>query len=299
TIAEHASKLDALISDWKTCKKGKLTIEKRAKYCATASDVIDIFAHHLDLGPKNKDENEIVASGSCQSQFRVKLAEARKRMANPDRIPIHFSLARVSKRLQNMDVSKIPTKGDLVDVIVMLSMRPAEVRSLQINYYEPDPSNIPAWYKDGYSWYCMGYLKSRGEKKKNPVLKPLLSMEKNPERARELLTWIQEAIKARKLHDLVFTESGKRNDTPFNEFLKQEPYKTLPGKLRDYGSKHASRIHGGDNYAIGNTESEKSDSEPETSDSPKPQTQASSPSQAIKMDSILAEIDAILAEIQK
>ena len=72
-------------------------------------------------------------------------------MANPDRIPIHFSLARVSKRLQNMDVSKIPTRGDLVDVIVMLSMRPAEVRSLQINYYEPDPSNIPAWYKDGYS----------------------------------------------------------------------------------------------------------------------------------------------------
>ena len=54
------------------------------------------------------------------------------------------------------------------DVVVMLSMRPAEVRSLRINYYEPDPSNIPAWYKDSYSWYCTGYLKSRGEKKKNP-----------------------------------------------------------------------------------------------------------------------------------
>ncbi|CAG8790076.1 24065_t:CDS:2, partial [Dentiscutata erythropus] len=362
-LREHASKLDALISDWKAHKcvkealartgqsrclfskeqieallldkrKGKLTIEKRAKYCTTASDVIDIFVHHLDLGLKNKDENEIVASGSRQSQFHVKLAEAgvnpkiintwakdreliqyfnkiqrkrtKKRMANPDRIPIHFSLARVSKRLQDMDVSKISTRGDLADMIVILSIKPAE-------------------YKDGYSWYCTGYLKSRGEKKKNPIPKPLLSMEKNPECAKELLTWIQEAIKARKLHNPVFTESDKRNDTPFNEFLKQEPYKTLPGKLRDYGSKHASRIYGGpdsipqylslltrialrqeldrldagDNYAIGNTESEESDSEPETSDSPKPQTQASSPSQTIKMNSMLAEIDAILAEIQK
>ncbi|CAG8716594.1 4991_t:CDS:1, partial [Funneliformis mosseae] len=24
----------------------------------------------------------------------------------------------------------------------------------------------------------------------------------------------------------------------------QEPYRTIPGKLRDYGAKHASRIHG-------------------------------------------------------
>jgi hypothetical protein len=51
-------------------------------------------------------------------------------MANPDRIPIHFSLANVSKRIQNMDVSKIPTREDLADVIVMLSMRPGEVRLL-------------------------------------------------------------------------------------------------------------------------------------------------------------------------
>ncbi|KAF0355551.1 hypothetical protein F8M41_015029 [Gigaspora margarita] len=224
-----------------------------------------------------------------------------------------------------MDVSKIPTREDLMDIIVMLSMRPAEVRSLQINHYEPNPSNIPAWYKDGYSWYCTGYLKSRGEKKKNSVPRPFLSMEKNPEHARELLIWIQNAIKARKLRDPVFTENETRNAWPFNEFLKQEPYRTIPKKLRDYGSKHASRIHGGkkptpqhlkllskiamrqesdrldagDNYAIGDTESEESDSEPETSDSSKPQIQASSLSQTIEMDSMLAEIDAMLAEIQK
>src|SRR6266496_5531258 len=113
-------------------------------------------------------------------------------------------------------------------------------------------------------------------------------MEKNPECARELLTWIQDAIKAKKLSDPVFTESETYNAWPFNEFLKQEPYRTIPKKLRDYESKHASRIHGGknptsqhlklllriamrqeldrldagDNYAIGDTKSE--DSSPES-----------------------------------
>ena len=169
-------RIEALLPDK---RKGKLTIEGRAEFCATAGGAMDIFAYHLDISPKNKDENEIVAGVSRQSTFRVKLAEGgvdsaiieefakdkdliqesnkiqkkqtKKRMANPDRIPIHFSLANVSKRIQNMDVSKILTNEDLADVIVMLSMRPGEVRSLQINHYEPDPLNIPAWYKEGYS----------------------------------------------------------------------------------------------------------------------------------------------------
>ena len=123
-------------------------------------------------------------------------------------------------------------------------------------------------------------------------------MKKNPERARELLTWIRDAIKAKKLSDPVFTESGTRNAWPFNQFLKQEPYKTIPKKLRDYGSKHASRIHGGknptpqhlkllsrialrqesdrldagDNYAIGDTESE--DSDPEDDCNPEPESES-------------------------
>ena len=85
-----------------------------------------------------------------------------------------------------------------------------------------------------------------------------------------------------------FYWSRKHNAWPFNEFLKQESYRTIPEKLRDYGVKHASRIHGdkkptpqylkllsriamrqesdhlyaSDNYAIGDTESE--DSSPES-----------------------------------
>ncbi|CAB4392846.1 unnamed protein product [Rhizophagus irregularis] len=315
-------RIEALLPDK---RKKNLTIEIKAEYCTTSGDAIDIFAHHLDLGLKNKDENEIVAGVSRQSKFRVKLAEGgvnpaiieefakdkkliqdsnkiqkeqtKKRLANSGkiRIPKHLSSASVFKRIQNMDVSKVPTKEDFVDVIVMLSMRPAEVRSLQINHYEPDPSNIPAWYKEGYSWYCTGYLKSKGEKKENPDPRPFLSMEKNPERARELLTWIQDAIKAKKLRDPVYTESGTRSAWLFNEFLKQEPYKSIPKKLRDYGSKHASRIHGGpkatpqhlklltrialrqesdrldagDNYAIGDTESEDNGTESDHNSEPK------------------------------
>ena len=114
-------------------------------------------------------------------------------------------------------------------------------------------------------------------------------MEKNLKRVRKLLTWIQNAIKAKKLSDPVFTESGTRSAWSFNEFLKQEPYRTIPKKLRDYGSKYAFRIHGsknstpqhlklllrialrqesdrldaGDNYAIGDIKLENSRPEDE------------------------------------
>jgi hypothetical protein len=103
-LREHAPELNAQLHDWTDRKsiknllvrgtkkrkafskeqigvlvpdkrKEKLTIEERAKYCAKAGTALDIFAHHLELGPKNKDENEIVASASCQSTFRAKLAE--------------------------------------------------------------------------------------------------------------------------------------------------------------------------------------------------------------------------------
>ncbi|CAG8641196.1 24877_t:CDS:2 [Dentiscutata erythropus] len=313
-LNKHAPKLDVLLPDWmaRRCvkvalargtnnrrsfseeqieallpdkRKRKLTIEERAKYCAKIGDAMDIFTHHLDLVEGGVSPKIITTYAKdpklIQESNKIQKKQTKKRMANPDRIPIHFSSARVLKGFR-----------------IWIS---AEVRSLQIIHYEPDPLNAPVWYKEGYSWYCTGYLKSRGEKKKNLEPRLFLSMEKNPERARELLTWIQDAIKVKKLSDFVFTRNETHNAWPFNEFLKQEPYRTIPKKLRDYRSKHASRIHSGkkptpqhlkllsriamrqesdhldagDNYAIGDTESEESDSEPEISDSPKPQTQGS------------------------
>jgi hypothetical protein len=104
-LSEHAPELDALLpDDWMACRcvkvalakgtenrrlfskerieallpdkrKGKLTIEERAKYCAKTGDFIDIVANHWRLGPKSNDENEIVADVSRQLKFRVKLTE--------------------------------------------------------------------------------------------------------------------------------------------------------------------------------------------------------------------------------
>ena len=137
---------------------------------------------------------------------------------------------------------------DLADVIVMLSMRPAEVSSLQIINYKPDSEDLPAWYKAGYSWYCTGCRKQRDKQ----MLMRLLSMEKDPERARELLTWIQDAIKAGKLRDPVYTETGKRNNVPFAKFIKslktnQDKDEITPELLRKIGAKHASMVHAGPN----------------------------------------------------
>ncbi|CAG8566572.1 1624_t:CDS:2 [Funneliformis mosseae] len=113
----------------------------------------------------------------------------------------------------------------------------------------------------------------------------------------------------------------------------QEPYRTIPKKLRDYGSKYASRIHGGknltsqhlkllsrialrqesdhfdagDNYVMGDTESEddspESDHESDHEFGSVPEANGLKPqpdpqkSQTIEMDSILAEIDTMLAKI--
>ncbi|RGB24179.1 hypothetical protein C1646_773465 [Rhizophagus diaphanus] len=261
-LSEHAPELSASLPDWKACKK------ERVEYCAKGGDAMDIFTHYLELGPKNNDENEIVASSSRQSQFCVKLEEAgvspevihicikdkeliqksnkiqreqtKKRMADSNRIPIHFFSAIVTKRLQSINITKKPTMQNLADVIVMLCMRPSEVSSLQINHYEVDPSNVPAWYKEEYSWYYTSYKKLRTK-----VSRPFLSMEKNPERARELLTWIQEVIKTDKLYDPVYTKSRKRSTKLFREFLKS--YRTESKKLRRYRKRHASRTHGGKN----------------------------------------------------
>jgi hypothetical protein len=53
--------IEALLPDK---RKGKLTIEERAKYCAKTGDFIDIVANHWRLGPKDENENEIVAGVS-------------------------------------------------------------------------------------------------------------------------------------------------------------------------------------------------------------------------------------------
>ncbi|RHZ53398.1 hypothetical protein Glove_442g12 [Diversispora epigaea] len=253
------NQIEALVPD----KRGKkLTIKERARYCAKTGDVWDIWLHASDLAvPKNNTDEAIVAakagvdskqidtyaklSDLTRASNKIQQRKLEEGLHNPPKTPKHFSLEKGLRRIQNFDVTKIPTMQDLADVIVMLSMRPAEVTTLRIIHYEPGKINPPEWYKPGYSWYCTGYIKNKGDAKNNPEPRRLLSMEKNPERAKELLTWIQDAIATGKLRNPVYSISGKRSTGVFSKFLK--PYGITAKRLRKIGGKHASRVHSGQN----------------------------------------------------
>ncbi|CAG8486055.1 9450_t:CDS:1, partial [Acaulospora colombiana] len=126
----------------------------------------------------------IVAVSFCLSQFCKELAEAgvdpeqidtytklpditiasnkiQKRklewgLISRPKIPKYFSLEEELRRLQNICTTETPTLQNLADMIMMLSMRPAEVTTLRIIHYEPDESNPLEWYNPNYSWYCTG-----------------------------------------------------------------------------------------------------------------------------------------------
>src|SRR5437764_13793734 len=66
-------KIEAIVIDK---RKEKLTIEKRADYCAKADNKWVIFCHNMELSPKNNNIKEVIASTSRQYQFREKLAKA-------------------------------------------------------------------------------------------------------------------------------------------------------------------------------------------------------------------------------
>jgi len=80
------------------------------------------------------------------------------------------------------------------------------------------------------------------------------SLEKNEERARQLLTWIQEAIVSGALKD-----PGKPGSTYLSSFLKKDEYipkpyePLLPGSLCKLGAVFASVVHGPKNPSKANT----------------------------------------------
>jgi hypothetical protein len=82
--------------------------------------------------------------------------------------PDHFSLESVKERLDLYDVSNIPNKQALADVMIMLCIRPAEIKTLRI-----------------FNGGVTGYAKNRGVQDNPRVFR---SLEKNEERARQLLT---------------------------------------------------------------------------------------------------------------
>ncbi|CAG8784788.1 21212_t:CDS:2, partial [Cetraspora pellucida] len=71
----HTDELRALVLN---NKKKRLTIKKRAQYCAKTKDIWDIWLYALDLAvPKNNTDKAIVAASSHVLQFCRELAEAK------------------------------------------------------------------------------------------------------------------------------------------------------------------------------------------------------------------------------
>ncbi|RGB24927.1 hypothetical protein C1646_675991 [Rhizophagus diaphanus] len=91
--------------------------------------------------------------------------------------PDHFSLESVKERLDEYNVSNMSDKQALADVMIILCIRPTEIKNLRI-----------------FNGSVTGYTKNRGAQ---DIPRVFRSLEKNEERARQLLTWIQEAIFSR------------------------------------------------------------------------------------------------------
>ncbi|PKK42098.1 hypothetical protein RhiirC2_804594, partial [Rhizophagus irregularis] len=112
----------------------------------------------------------------------------------------------------------------------MLCIRPAEIKTLRI-----------------FNGGVTGYAKNRGQQ---DIPRVFRSLEKNEERASQLLTWIQEAISSRQLRD-----PGVPGVKWFNTFLKKDRFlpetgkPLLPRYLRKLGAVFAVVSHGAKNLS--------------------------------------------------
>ena len=146
--------------------------------------------------------------------------------------PDHFSLESVKERLDLYDVSNTPDKQALADVMIMLCICPAEIKNLHIS-----------------NGSVTGYAKNRGQQ---DIPRVFRSLEKNEERARQLLIWIQNAISSEQLRD-----PGKLGSTYLSTFLKKDEFipKTesrkplLPSYLRKLGAVFAVVSHDAKNLS--------------------------------------------------
>ena len=149
-----------------------------------------------------------------------KIQKERRKLRKDEGIhfPDEFSFESVKERLDDYDVSRKPDELALADVMIMLCIRPAELRTLRIA-----------------NGKVTGYVKNRGQENIPRVFR---SMGKDEEQARQLLTWIQNSIASEQLKD-----PSKPRAKWFNRFLKKYDVLLLPRYLRKLGAVFAVVSH--------------------------------------------------------
>ncbi|RIB26562.1 hypothetical protein C2G38_2163098 [Gigaspora rosea] len=172
----------------------------------TASDSVVALSHlsrlRRELRTLNVPETIISATFNPEvTRLSNKIQKERSDQREDEGIdfPDHFSLESVTKRLNLYDVSNIPDKQALADIMIMLCIRSAEIKNLRIS-----------------NGGVTGYAKNRGQQ---DIPRMFRSLEKNEKRARELLTWIQKAISSGQLRD-----PGKLGSTYLSTFLKKDEF---------------------------------------------------------------------------
>ncbi|PKY59927.1 hypothetical protein RhiirA4_483081 [Rhizophagus irregularis] len=196
-LNKHASALDILLTDKvkrdqarRRLKKGynfskeqvfalipKLTAgRKKGGALPNVPDTPDIQEAKPDT--VNTSEVKVIAKALTESASNAsadiirsanKIQKERSKQCENEGInyPDHFLLESVKERLDMYDVSKAPGLQALADVTIMLCIRPAEIKTLRIS-------------NEG----VIGYAKNQGQQ---DIPRVFRSLEKNEERARELL----------------------------------------------------------------------------------------------------------------
>ncbi|KAF0513462.1 hypothetical protein F8M41_017776 [Gigaspora margarita] len=131
----------------------------------------DIRAEAYALALSAKNANAVEATkfpDITEEANKIQRDNQKKAEANRIDYPDHFTLESVRERLDGYDVSTLPDLQALADVMVMLCIHPAELTTLCIT----DAG-------------VTGYAKNRDQP---DIPRKFRSMEKNQERAKELLT---------------------------------------------------------------------------------------------------------------
>ncbi|CAG8852118.1 16608_t:CDS:2, partial [Gigaspora margarita] len=207
----------------------------------TAPDPVVALSHlsrlRRELRTLNVQETIISATLNpeiTRSSNKIQKERSEKRKNEGIDFSDHFLLESVKERLDLYDVSNTSDKQALADIMIMLCIQPAKIKNLRIT-----------------NGGVTGYAKNWGQQDIHHVFR---SLEKNKERAKKLLTWIQKAIVSGQLRD-----PEKLGSTYLSTFLKKDefipkPYKPLlPSSLRKLGSVFASVVHSAKNLSEANT----------------------------------------------